>query len=60
MDEDMLRARIALWRARAAVDPTPSGRAADLKLADCYEALLLARLAARPVPPDEAQRRAVT
>jgi hypothetical protein len=59
MDEDMLRARIALWRARAAADPTPSGRDADLKLADCYEALL-ARLAARPVPPDDAQRRAVT
>lgn len=40
MDEDTLRARIALWRSRAETATTPFEQAANLLMADHYEILL--------------------
>ena len=40
MDEDTLRARIALWRQRAEIAATPFEQAANLQMAEHYESLL--------------------
>ncbi len=47
MDEETLRARAAVWRARAAAATTPFEQAAGLMLATHYEAMLDQLIAAR-------------